>query len=124
MNTVKLTLAFIFLFLNFVQGSVAETTPNGESQILVGTRWIISDEGVDKETVELLKDRVLKVEGWRPSRVKSTWDLKGSTVEFDFNNGYAVYTGLLQSSEKMKGTAENRHNEKWNWTARKIFSTK
>ncbi len=114
----------MILFLSLFQGSLAQTTPNSESQNLIGTRWIISDEGGNKETVELQKDEVLKVEGWRPSRVKSTWDLDGSTIEFYFNNGYAIYTGSLQGSENMKGTAKNLHKETWSWTAKKISSTK
>lgn len=124
MNIGKLTLALLILFLSLFQGSLAQATPNSESQNLTGTRWIISDEGGNKETVELQKDEVLKVEGWRPSRVKSTWDLDGSTIEFYFNNGYAIYTGSLQGSENMKGTAKNLHKETWTWTAKKISSTK
>lgn len=124
MHIGKLTLALFILFLSLIQGSLAQTTPNSESQVLIGTRWIITDENGDKETVELQKDDVLKVEGWRPSRVKSTWDLNGTTIEFYFNNGYAIYTGSLQGSENMKGTAKNVHKETWTWTAKKYLPLK
>lgn len=41
LNIGKLTLALFILFLSLIQGSLAQTTPHSESQILIGTRWII-----------------------------------------------------------------------------------
>jgi hypothetical protein len=86
---------------------------------LVGTTWT----GVAHETWSgAARDRALTFQlqangvlGYRRSR-NSTWTRNGGAIHLELNNGFAVYDGTVVGG-RMEGTARNRKNMQWTWSA-------
>lgn len=88
-------------------------------QVFDGTRWAISynaGEGDRLYDVQLhAGGRMTNSDPNDRTYGNDRWEAKGKQLILRFNDGYAVYTGTLQSDGHLKGQARNKVGDSWSW---------
>lgn len=108
------------------ENGVAAPGSEADNKVLAGSRWLIKYK-TDGEPPRSYEFRLLPDGHMRNAHPNERtpdndlWESKGPQVKLMFNDGYAVYTGVLNSNAtQIKGQAENRVGNRWPWTATRL----
>ena len=108
------------------ENGVAPAGSEADSKALAESRWLIKyktdGEPPRNYVFRLLPDGSMR-NGHPNDRTPDNdrWVANGKQVKLLFNDSYAVYTGVLNSSaDQLSGRAENRVGDSWAWTATRI----
>ncbi|MDR0214278.1 MAG: hypothetical protein LBJ15_09780 [Comamonas sp.] len=105
--------------------SVADNTAS-DGNALSGSRWLISyktqGEPARSYVFRLLPGgRMLNAHPNDRTPNNDRWESNGRHVQLRFNDGYAVYSGMMNgSSDQLKGHAVNTVGDTWEWRARRL----
>ena len=102
-------------------GSPDDEFADPDPKSLYGTTWSGSDSTGDPLIVNFAADGTFTyVNTGVPddSTHGESWKLEGMKITLSFNDGFAIYQGLLDD-DTMNGSASNTKGETWTWTMTK-----
>jgi len=85
---------------------------------LVGSAWDFTENingFISRQHVILRDGGVLDDGDGYPGR----WEQLGARVRLAFNDGYAVFLGMIDEPTSLTGSAGNKEGLEWTWTARR-----
>lgn len=108
------------------ENGIAPAGSEADSKALADSRWLIKyktdGEPARSYVFRLLPDGSMR-NGHPNDRTPDNdrWVANGKQVKLLFNDSYAVYTGILNSSvDQLSGRAENKVGNSWAWTATRL----
>lgn len=108
------------------QGVAVDQQPAQAGEVLMESRWAIhyraQGEPERRYVLRLLPGgRMLNTHPNDTTMDNDRWTSKGQQVELHFNDGYAIYTGVLNSRfDQIRGQAKNKVGESWSWSAKRL----
>ena len=108
------------------RGVATDQKPADGGEVLTESRWMIQYSAAGEAARRyvfrlLLGGRMLNAHPNDTTRDNDRWKSSGRKVELSFNDGYAIYTGVLNSRfDQIRGQAKNKVGESWSWSAKRL----
>jgi predicted amidophosphoribosyltransferase len=88
---------------------------------LVGSHWQLKQIGADLKDSEIEFRSHGKLYDSKTPEKEHTWSLANNTITISYNNGYAVYNGIVEDN-KITGSVVNKVGDEWTFKAFKVIN--
>lgn len=111
--------SFLFILLLVISSSCSLLQKEALID-LEGTTWRYADEAYDRDyrISFLAQGRLLAEHPNERTPDNDYWEQHGNKLIFTYNDGYSVSTGLIISSDYIRGKTRNEKGVEWEWEMR------